>query len=1546
MARTRAILRHGWRHGWRGVALVSTFVSSTFVGLSLHGDLPPVRRLAARIGNDVLADLFEGRIVIEEVESLTIAPRSRVRVARASIVDAQGRPLIVASGIEADIRLDRLLASILRHETPVVDIGDARIEDAHVTLDREADGTIGLVRALRPKPTPGGQAPSGGAKTENVVLHIDRALVRHAQVRGNIVPPELDGDADDVRARVAIEHDIFTVDLDAARTTLRSPRIPGQRGSLRADATGKLTLPLAETTELTAYVDLRGDVGGIPLALHAGIAKDQVDGTIDVARADPEAVTKVFPSVRLTKPLEIHAKAEGKLPSIGLRANVRAGDAELKAEGEIDVREGHAFRLDVDAAHLDAALAGGPASDLTGRVHVDGNLSEPPSARFRATTTDGKLAGQNVPPVVLEGRLEGSKVTSTFRATEPGIDASGKLVLDIPRNDLALDVQARSTDLSKLARLPVASAGAASVRVLGNIDVKQGAIHARATADGEALRVGPFGAGRARAEAMIIGLLSAPVLDVTASGDDVRLQSEGKQPLSYPHATAHARVTLVPVPRVSDAELHVGEPGGPETVTARAESIELRPGGVAVRGVRVTGLGAPIEADVDVAGRRWTVRAKASDVDLERAAALTGIAQLRLLPQGSRATLDVDVSSDGSGATGHADLAVKSERGIDAEGHFRFADRHVTGRARASVAGLGFVEVPSAEIDLPGPPDARAFERATGTVEVRGEIDLAQVGGGLAGEKVEQTSGIAVIEGRIERGDPTALPALRGTVTTRGLEITLTAPEGVARPVLRGVEASAHVAYDGRTDDAEVALLAWDARGVLASADVKAHVPLRRLVNGDRAAAYDTIVHAPLAGVFDIPERGLDQLPSVLFPARFAGTIQARGTLEGALVTPELRFGARAVAVREKRTRRRAQYEPIDAALEGRWNGEHLVALLSADERERPPTRPGVVGAVDDAQAPRDRPAGRLRAMVLGQVRAEDVLASRPGHAPPWSASAEVDVDHLELAPMPLPTRVQGALTGRAKLVDLGSGTPSFEANAHVDRFAVSGARIEAIDGSIGARDGSLFASARATERGRATLEVTVASRALRWRGVTPGWDARELTRVDYVASGLRLALLRPFARQEITDLDGRLDGRGSAMFDATSQTFEGGLALSEGRVYVRSLGEDVSDVKGVARFERSGVFRIDDATGKVDLGEFRASATGRMQGLRFVGANATIIVPSKKGIPLSSEGVSYAEATGEVRLEARMSDDRQALLVTVDVPRADLDLPRREAPTLQLLEPDKHIEVGIRRPNGKLEPILEDRRRAQAAEEEQPITTRFTVVLGNQVTLEGQGLNVQLGGKTVIEIAQEVTVTGRIDLRGGSIEVHGRRFTIDRGSVTFPEGGEPSNPTVVASAYWDAPDRTRIWVEFAGPLKSGSLTLRSEPAYSKNEILSILLFGRPDPNMATAGQRPTEAGTGQATAIGSGFVATDINRALAELDENLQIETDTLSGNRTRTKVGYRIGRTLRLQVGYAPGQSYREPDTTFAFLDWQFLPKWSLLATQGNRGTSILDVIFQHRY
>src|SRR5688500_9121719 len=149
MARVRTVLGHGWRHGWRTIAVATTFVASAAVGVTLHGDLPPVRRLAARITNDLLSDLFEGKLVVEDIQSVTIAPRAQVKVGRVTILDPEGRTVIRAHGITADIRLDRLLGSVLLEATPRVDIGRARIEDVEVVLDRNPDGSLPITRTFR-----------------------------------------------------------------------------------------------------------------------------------------------------------------------------------------------------------------------------------------------------------------------------------------------------------------------------------------------------------------------------------------------------------------------------------------------------------------------------------------------------------------------------------------------------------------------------------------------------------------------------------------------------------------------------------------------------------------------------------------------------------------------------------------------------------------------------------------------------------------------------------------------------------------------------------------------------------------------------------------------------------------------------------------------------------------------------------------------------------------------------------------------------------------------------------------------------------------------------------------------------------------------------------------------------------------------------------------------------------------------------------------------------------------------------------------------------
>src|SRR5262249_20780079 len=151
-----------------------------------------------------------------------------------------------------------------------------------------------IARAFHPKPKSKPSEPSSTPKPENaeeVVLQIDRAYVRHAHAQGNIAPPALDADADEVRAHLGVHGNVFTLDIDGAKTTLRSPKIPTQTASITGDGTGHLSVPLKNAADLTMSGDLRGELGEIPFTAHAGLTKDKVDATVDVARAEPAAIT-------------------------------------------------------------------------------------------------------------------------------------------------------------------------------------------------------------------------------------------------------------------------------------------------------------------------------------------------------------------------------------------------------------------------------------------------------------------------------------------------------------------------------------------------------------------------------------------------------------------------------------------------------------------------------------------------------------------------------------------------------------------------------------------------------------------------------------------------------------------------------------------------------------------------------------------------------------------------------------------------------------------------------------------------------------------------------------------------------------------------------------------------------------------------------------------------------------------------------------------------------------------------------------------------------
>jgi translocation and assembly module TamB len=362
------------------------------------------------------------------------------------------------------------------------------------------------------------------------------------------------------------------------------------------------------------------------------------------------------------------------------------------------------------------------------------------------------------------------------------------------------------------------------------------------------------------------------------------------------------------------------------------------------------------------------------------------------------------------------------------------------------------------------------------------------------------------------------------------------------------------------------------------------------------------------------------------------------------------------------------------------------------------------------------------------------------------------------------------------------------------------------------------------------------------------------------------------------------------------------------------------------------------------------AAGWAKLDGFTLRQAKLRAKIPKGEELPLTLEGVSVGDAYGEVEVAANTSADGRTIRVNVAIPKFRLDLPETAKHKVQGLDDDPRVFAGVYL--GRKQFVSLPLQPLEKEEEEPPSgpQQRLLVVveLGRDVWVRrGAQLRVQLRGRLNAEILDEPKVTGQIQLARGKLDVQGKQFDIDNGTVTF-QPDDPANPIVVASAHWDSPDGYRVQADFVGPVKTGNLTLRSEPALQENEILSLLLFGSPDGQFGASTNSDDSSTAATAVSVGGGAATKGLNRALSDLTSvDVQTRVDTSSGS-PQPEVAIQVSRRLTAELGYnvgdpGPGQP---PDRTFLTLDFRVKQNWSVSSTVGDRGSTLWDVLWRYRY
>jgi autotransporter translocation and assembly factor TamB len=148
--------------------------------------------------------------------------------------------------------------------------------------------------------------------------------------------------------------------------------------------------------------------------------------------------------------------------------------------------------------------------------------------------------------------------------------------------------------------------------------------------------------------------------------------------------------------------------------------------------------------------------------------------------------------------------------------------------------------------------------------------------------------------------------------------------------------------------------------------------------------------------------------------------------------------------------------------------------------------------------------------------------------------------------------------------------------------------------------------------------------------------------------------------------------------------------------------------------------------------------------------------------------------------------------------------------------------------------PHVEKRYRHEALNKE-AIAAAPTIPMGfdididipKQLFVRGRGLDAEFGGRFHITgNAQAPHINGKLKNRRGRLALLGSTMTITEGIVEFLNGN-PHKPYLQLTGTTST-NNTTITTQLAGALTTPKLTLSSTPALPQDEILALLLFGRP----------------------------------------------------------------------------------------------------------------------
>ncbi len=230
-------------------------------------------------------------------------------------------------------------------------------------------------------------------------------------------------------------------------------------------------------------------------------------------------------------------------------------------------------------------------------------------------------------------------------------------------------------------------------------------------------------------------------------------------------------------------------------------------------------------------------------------------------------------------------------------------------------------------------------------------------------------------------------------------------------------------------------------------------------------------------------------------------------------------------------------------------------------------------------------------------------------------------------------------------------------------------------------------------------------------------------------------------------------------------------------------------------------------------------------------------------------------------------------------------------------------------------------------------------VDLGRDLWIKHEQAEVLLEGRVEArkQRGKPITLDGRIEAQRGFADLQGRRFRLIEGDLELVAGVK-IDPILDVLARYKAPAHI-IDARLTGTASKPVLTLSSDPSLTQEDILAVLLFGRPAADLSQ--QQQTSVGQ-RAQEMASALGMTAVGRSLASAIglEQLGLQIEELSS--ARAAIGADVGRNLFVALAQDfSGESGQELS-----IEYEFWPGWSLVGSTTSKGTNAADLVWTIRY